>query len=274
MDDKVIGETRFELAEQDGLWFPRRVECWQPDGSAPLSTVEILRAEFNRADHPNELGPADIGVEPGMSIDFLDGSRRGPMKWDGERPVDVDGYFDRVKRGELQDGVNYAREVARLAARDLRSARLAEAALAELAAYGSASRKTGVAPPMTVWEKYTRRVIAVYELDDDQSQRAFVLCREAQKHAGAVLSRRSNELAELERKLTALRQATGDDARVRRESLQTSIAALLAPLDAIFADQLKPRLLRLPTRAQIDAADKAGRVKPDVAIAERGEKSP
>lgn len=269
--ERKIGETRYELADCDGIWFPVRVETYRlgAGDTEPSSILKVQRAEFNRSEHPLDFSPNNIGLESGMSVGFQDGTGRQEMKWTGDRLVPVDEYVELLRRGDVTLGDTYAREIARSEAADDRRLRLVAAAARQVV--GVTSRPaSSPAAVLTDWEKYTLRFCDAYRLDDEQRQRALTHLRECQRRAGRLLARHGDELAAIERGLAELRSA-GDLAKsgARRAELDKALARVLAPLEAIFTEQLKPLLFKLPTRAQIDDAMKGDRVSADLAIDRR-----
>ncbi|MBW7907074.1 MAG: hypothetical protein LC135_11990 [Phycisphaerae bacterium] len=233
-------ETRYELAQFDGLWFPRRATTFRSLDGGPLTPVmeyDVTRAEFNRGDHPAELRPEDIGVETGTQIDYVD-KNCPSRKWDGRSAVGVEEYFERAARGELVQGARVTYELARL-------------------------RALSVVPPdapiyidwaafETQWETYTRRFIERYRLQDDQAARAWALCNKCQELGGRYVHDRRDRLESLDRNL---REAETDRDLSRLEQLAVQRTQLTKPLYDIFHRRLKPGLDELPTAEQRKAVD-------------------
>ena len=98
------------------------------------------------------------------------------------------------------------------------------------------------------WEKYTRDFVRRYELNKDQSAAAWRVLKSCQEQRTAYLRSRRDQIAHLEAKLRAPK--SDDD----REKLPRQLEELKKPIQQIFEERLKPKLDRLPTRAQREAA--------------------
>lgn len=130
---KPISEQRMTLHQFDGHWFPARVEevSVAAGESEPWRVWEVLYAEFNRPTHPQQLGPADIGVEPGRPVRVFEAQDVPPQRayWDGSNLVSFEEFARRLKAGERFEAPTMAREGARNAARLERLEQLAERGL-------------------------------------------------------------------------------------------------------------------------------------------------
>lgn len=248
---RVLGERRFEYRQFDGYWFPSRVELVRiaAGDAAPSTVIEILAAEFNRPNHPLELTPEHIGVEVGTQITFADGRRPSIGFWDGRSAVPMEELTARLERGELSPGLTYAREVARARLRSRREAALAGAAKNPDSA-NAAGRWQDVEGE---WERYTRRFIQHFRLDDEQTAAALRLLRECQDLAREHISRHRDQFEALDR--VRARHSSAHE----RAGAEAALARLLEPLDAIFRDTLRPKLDKLPSRRQ---KAEAGEFKP------------
>lgn len=180
--------------EQDGVWFPTRIE--RHTGAAEtgelFSTLEVHSVEFNRPEHDPELTEADAGIGVGVSVirqDSLDA--RGGF-WDGEKCIRYAEYIARVRSGELTPAAFVLRESARGRAEQARAA-----ALAQL----SAASQPIVTRPDSEWEAYTRRFIAHFQLDAEQSQKAWRICGECQTRARSFIERDRDAIAKIEERL-------------------------------------------------------------------------
>ncbi|MFN0134868.1 MAG: hypothetical protein ACKVS9_01980 [Phycisphaerae bacterium] len=111
----------------------------------------------------------------------------------------------------------------------------------------------------TEWEKYTKDFIAKYELNEEQRQKALTILKDCQDNATKVAVGKKTELEEIEKRENELK--TSQDAGKSKElgELTKRRDAALKPIGDIFENQLKPRLDRLPTRAQRKAADDAAK---------------
>ncbi len=106
------------------------------------------------------------------------------------------------------------------------------------------------------WEAYVREFIQRYQLNDEQAQRAQSILKDCQEQGNSYMAKRKADLEELDKKVQTLTEA--NKAKELGE-LNQRRAKLLEPIGRIFEQQLKPRLEKLPTPAQKQAAEKAGR---------------
>lgn len=261
---ELQAESRSTLQKFGQAWFPKSVAFFATDykeGKQPFETVEIFSATFNSPDHPIALGPADIGIEPGMPITQLDADFHpgGTVTWDGEKLISMDEYRRRRRAGELPRSPTVARESAR------RRARLA--ALREGNAKGEPqTRIERAADLMDEWESYTRRFIAKYRLKDEQSQKAWSILKACRQRAETHMTRNKAEIDRIEGRVRSLKQSKGEGWERKITALAEERAKIRQPIDAIFDKQLKPRLDTLPTRKQRElpkSADDVGIHKPD-----------
>jgi hypothetical protein len=270
LQGKKIGERRFELRldPYDGVWFPCRVELYRlaAGDTEPSSVIELHSTEFNRPDHPLELGLADIGIEVGTAISFQD---REPVKrgyWDGEKAVPFAELMERIQSGELRMGPSVTRAHAQLKAYAQRRRALAVATEAP-APDGPTATQPAVAVPEfkwnqfeTQWEAYTRLFTARYRLDKEQSQKAWSVCEDCQQRGRAYVATRRGRFEELEKRIEGAKSGTFARDKSLAAQLELERQELMEPLNRIFQEQLKPRLEMLPTRLQRKAAE--GNSKP------------
>lgn len=124
------------------------------------------------------------------------------------------------------------------------------------------------------WEAYVRQFIEKYKLNDEQQQKALAILADCQKTAERYRLGKQSTLDQIEAQEAQLREKvkSGDNkdaknrAVVNKElgELSKKKDDLLEPISRIFDKQLKPRLERLPTRAQrrdANAADAAQKVR-------------
>ncbi len=110
------------------------------------------------------------------------------------------------------------------------------------------------------WEAYVREFIQRYQLDEAQSQKAYAILRECQDQARGYMSRRKADFDRLDERLKSINNEP--DKTKALQEIQQQRLKLLEPVGRIFEKQLKPRLERLPTRAQRQAAEAAGKAPP------------
>ncbi len=263
-DGEVMQESRSTFKNYEGVWFPESVAYFarsHKDGKEPYETINIHYASFNQPEHPRSLGPQDIGIEAGVHIQtYAKGHKL--IAWneiyDGEKIVSDQEYLERRKRGEIKLGPTMQREAAKDHARE--SAKLAgdEASRSEKR-NGRRSLLSVKDERLTEWEEYTRRFIARYQLNDDQTQKAWLVCLECQAQARGHLAKIKSRLGKLENRLKTQREVGDKAADEQLIKLEEQRRDLLQPITGIFERQLKPRLEKLPTRAQrkaVQADDK------------------
>lgn len=263
-------ESRSALKLMDGVWFPTAVEMYSSrykDGKEPAMVVRVYSATFNRPEHPQELTPADIGLEVGMDAQVVDQdtrSRRG--KWDGERVVSDEEFLQRLRRGELQEGPGFLRGIAKaqtkLAQDRKTQGAVAGPAEATATAYSSLQQAADAARRQpekfeSLWETYVRRFIQKYQLNDDQTQKAMSILKDCQAQAQSYMTRHKGDFEELDRRAAKLKEKGEAESSASWSALKKQKAKLLKPIGDIFERRLKPRLDKLPTRAQRASAGPA-----------------
>jgi hypothetical protein len=107
------------------------------------------------------------------------------------------------------------------------------------------------------WEKYVREFIARYQLNDAQKQRAEIVLKSCQEQAASYMAKRKASLEAIDKRIEELKGEKDSAQEVRK--LTERKTKMLEPVQQIFEKRLKPRLERLPTRAQRAAAEKGGR---------------
>lgn len=122
------------------------------------------------------------------------------------------------------------------------------------------TRPAAPPPPKDEWEKYVDAFVARYNLTPDQQQDAMRLLRAKQKERDEYLTRRTNDLVDLQKRIAA---ADDED---KKKALAAEMDKLNAPVERMF-QQLKDRVDRIPSpsqrrRAAQEAADKSGSDKP------------
>lgn len=274
-DGELVAESRSTLKQFGEHWFPEIVMYFQPsfkNGKEPLEIVRIHSAEFNRPEHPQKLTPYDIGIDIGMPIDLYEEQMRpqtisahGTVFWDGEKVVSSAEYGERVRSGELRAGPHYRRLIARYRER--------AAAVKATASQLIAARLVRPAGNWTwkvyesIWEGYTRQFIEKYKLDAEQAETAWRILKSCQEQAEGYLSKHKADFEKLDVELKKFqtkenKKQKRDQLEKRADLLGERFVALMKPIDDIFEKQLRPRLDKLPTRAQRAAVKESGQRKP------------
>ena len=239
---RLAVESQYERVGD--VFLPVSVAFYNADGDIYcLDTVH--EAEVNTADLPRDLVPEHIGIEPGMTVYVH--RQNAPVQrliyaGDGEL-LPPDEYWRREARGELRVGPKLAaaRRGEQLATR-IPDPKEVYRRVVEL------RRRRRVKADADPWLIYTRRFIEHYALDAEQRQKAMQILRACQLERDHYLRGVRRELQQLQ---AALEQAEDPQ---RRQELESRLTRLQAPVSQIFERKLKPRLERLPTRAQRRAA--------------------
>ncbi len=265
--EDVLRESRIELSEFDGVWFPSRIENFETafeNGAKPAEVIDVRSAEFNRPEHPRRLSPPDIDVDVGTLIRRV-GDKRAPAEsglwyWDGAKLVDQAEYLRRRVTGELREGPKYLQAVAHNRAQTQRL--LIEGDLPTRWIFAERGDRPAAWTHRefeTVFEAYTREFIERFSLDEDQVQHAQSILAECSEHARAYVEVRQAEFDQLEKDIRELRGQLWPEVRPRADALRERAARLMWPLDEIMDHELRPRLETLPTRAQRRAASQPAR---------------
>lgn len=246
-------EARMVLKQFGDTWFPEKIDHFSSDwkdGAVPKRTIRVYEAEFNAPGQPTELTPADIGITEGMSIwlkdTFLQKSELG--RYQNGQFVPTTRYY----LEQLQRGAGDIQVIAPEANQSIGQLRRLDVLLSD-------------------WERYVYEFIQRYTLDDAQRERALSVLHECQTLARKYLARRDEELAEiaadLEGLTVAARDVTVKDGKrievapdpqraERAQRVDERLRDFMKPLDEIFENRLKPRLEKLPTKKQREAAAK------------------
>lgn len=254
---RVLHESRSDVRQFDGVWLAAETKFYSSSfqgGEKPLKVVRVHAAEINRPDQPTRLTPGHIGIEAGTNVELIDSRSLRATEvqfWDGTTLVCQDEWRERLRTGNAQLGPAFQREFARARAGMWKAS--PDRRLSDDWADTNAIAIAPAAPtsqPESAWAKYTREFIAKYALDDDQSQRAWSICRECEQARERYLETHSRDFEELKR-------AEAQAAAAGTRSVAAELAALAKrreklerPINVIFEEQLKPRLEKLPTRAQ------------------------
>lgn len=252
-------ESRSKVEEFDGVWLPVQVDYFDAEfhrGAVPVRTVHVHCADVNAPEHPARLGPTDIGLESGMSVMVMDEvTLRGKDHriWDGTALISTSEWVERNRSGTARFGPTFLREAARRRAATWKSNPEARRSDDWTASDSIAwDRIVGASAAESDWQKYTREFIARYRLDEDQAQRARQICKDCETQRDHYRNRRKAEFAAVD---DAERAARASGAAAEEwNKLRENRSRLEAPMQAIFEEQLKPRLEKLPTRAQREAA--------------------
>ena len=240
-------EAKCELARFDEYWFPQRTVF--VENGRVTETIIVDRAVVNRPGDRPSFTPADIGLEVGSQIS--DGVEGGFAKyWTGDKLLASPEWTSLERAGKVEPGPTIK--------------------LKHAGRYQSPYQPTSEQVEMTrivnrqmqlrhqntyhegLWERYVRAVIVRYDLSDEQSQQAWRILRGCQNAASEVIDRQRNERSAV---IGELLDAKEKNQSPRVESLRARLEKLSEPIVRIFEHQLKPRLEKIPTRAQRAAAE-------------------
>lgn len=260
-DGRRILETEYSLEKIDGVWFPQQIDRYRMDSAGrrikpAVESIEFLATEFNRPEHPRHFSPTDIGIDTGVNVSYDDPTRKAGI-WDGGAVISIDTYAARLKSGDLKPGPNVIRVLRQRAefppAEDEPAGTETSTSADGRAALGFSGAAARMRTRLTTeWERYTRDFIRRFELDQPQTERAKAVLAECEERASKLVSDRKETLTHWGRQITKPEmQAKASDAMSRE------LKELRSALQREFDEQLKPRLDKLPTRAQRAAATAA-----------------
>lgn len=112
------------------------------------------------------------------------------------------------------------------------------------------------------WEKYVREFIEKYELNDEQSQKAYAVLEDCETQANRYVQGRQSQIEQYDKQIEGLKSSDDKEKSKKIAELTEKRKQLMDPIDRVFEKQLKPRLEKLPTRAQRRAAEEAAKKKP------------
>lgn len=112
------------------------------------------------------------------------------------------------------------------------------------------------------WEEYTRKFIERYQLNQEQSQRANAILADCKEQGVRHMNAKKLEIERLDARVVELQGSKDAAKSTEMAALNKRRQTLMEPLGRIFEQQLKPRLDKLPTRAQRDAAEAAAKNPP------------
>jgi hypothetical protein len=235
----VLRDTAVTEYEGRGdTWVPTRVTYSGPD-SRVRSTLELAYSKVGTADIPPRLTPRDIGVRPGMTVSVLENGAASSQIWTGQNLVSMQEGAEMIRRGEIVPDPEYAA---------LRRRRIAESA-PRMAEWRLTESLRVLSRETDPWERYVTRFIRDYALNGEQAQTAKRTLKDCQEQRDRYLTSKKDQIDALKD-----RAAAKERSAEAMEALQKEVAGLMERVDAIFNGQLKPRLMKIPTRKQIEQA--------------------
>ena len=206
---------------EGGVWFPQSVAFYDNLGEL-VESIELESVTFNDP-QMKQLLPDSIDIEPGTDVFDQGGSLPDrPHVWNGDEITTAEEWWAAVENGTRQPGPGI------LYARDHGTEHIIRDKIPAL-------------DDLSLWEQYVAEFIRRYNLDKDQTEKAWAIYRQCRDRAQRYLGSRKQAIEELENQL---RTAFTDAVLLRKRE------ALKAPVDEIFTRELKPRLDRLLTPSQ------------------------
>jgi hypothetical protein len=212
-DDRPTMTCQARYERRGRYWFPISLTYHNVHGELSAD-VEVHKARFGD-DLPDRLRPEDIGVETGMTVEDGEGVHAYA---DGEL-ISIGEFWRRWEQGLVTRSpkvLKFAEQGGHL---------VPPVETWHPAHTGEFSIKPCQKPVLGEWDRYVIDFSSKYELNDEQKDKALQILAQCKERRDALLARESARAMTL------------------GESLQPKV-------DAIFEEQLKPRLDRLLTRAQ------------------------
>jgi hypothetical protein len=275
---EVLFETFTDYESADGVWYPVVVTQFDAVGDV-VQLLEVDRARINAPDIPDRLSPDLLGLGNGMPVLPRQGA---PQPYDengkylgnylygsGGRLLTIPEYSRLKREGLIETDPRYEakkkdyegkqREIEQrsgaASGEDRGEVPTTEAGQAEK--WGPSSQPTVVRNRVDDdWERYTREFTAKYELKEEQANAASRILRDCQEQRTQYLRSRRSRIVQIEERLSA-KKTEGEGQR-----LLADLEELRKPIQDIFEKQLKPRLDKLPTRAQRAAVEGQQKPKP------------
>ena len=245
-------EARSVLKNWNGIWFPEIVDSYSSkfhNGAKPTRTIRVVAAEFNDPSQPQQFTPSHIGISIGNEVAVYDRSMKLALygKYDGASVISHADYETKLNSGSILEN-NPKENVASRTADDQQTADVSPNNTAEIVDIEKYEK-------LTPWEEYTRDFITRFQLNDEQTQKAWSICRECQNRAREYLRNKREIIVKIDERINVLRSAAPDIVGDEIQRLQDRRDKLIEPIDQIFRKELMPRLDRLPTRAQRQAIE-------------------
>lgn len=234
-------ESRSSLEKTDGVWFPSEV-TYLRDGQ-PLQSHFVVSADFKRSDAAARFTVLDLGAEPGFNI--RERVAGGTTKiWDGEKAVSPGEWAELRRKGLRQPGPTV---VARSRVDHPDNPFWTDAQREAWEKQHAESSRASGSGPLGPWERFTQEFIQSYQLNQEQTQKAMLILNHCLQEGDAYLKRSATKIQAVE---ASLREASLRADATGAAAAGEQMAELRKPLDQIFEQKPKPRLLTLPTRAQ------------------------
>lgn len=227
------------------MWYPKKIEFYRTDyvdGKEPAEVIEVEHAEFNRPGQPSVFTPADLGLEVGTNVDWHTPDGQTELRlWDGGSAVSPEEFTRKKDAGQIKYSERFKKYI------QPRMVRRPDQIL----------RLLNLSTPKyfeSEWRTYTREFVTRYALDAEQTQAAFRILEDCEEQARRYVEARLPIFERLQDRWTEAKSATSAPAEAVKQLLREH-QELMAPIERIFEEHLKPRLDTIPTPSQRKAAD-------------------
>lgn len=236
-EGEVVAESRIALDDNNGIWYPRRIEYYRSshnEGRTPYEVVEVHAAEFNQPGQPLRLTPNDIGVEVGTNViwQFADG-RSKMLMWDGNATLSQTDFSQKLRDGDVVYSPYVQRRLdENRAAQESPEfiLRRSQKALEEIGDFASE------------WERYTTAYGTRHSFVEAQWEKAEELLDACQDRAKEYIAGRAAAIRGIEKDVAECGKLSEPQAGQRAGELRARVVRLLEPINEIFEEKLKPGL--------------------------------
>ena len=238
------------LKQYGDVWLPETTD-YRLNGET-TTTVRIESASLNQPGDAKQFTLADMGMEAGMQISCQDSPEEPgkPPAWNGEEVCSWDTWIADLKSGKRQWGPKFTKLIRGEPVE--RPYETEEQQRRRLLARAKMGVRSALNRHQDLWSRYVADFIERHELNEDQAHKAQAILSDCQAKAEQKTMRLRMQCAPL---LTEL-DAQGELKPDQQQRLDGLLGSVREAVDKIFTEQLKPRLERLPTRAQKEAAER------------------
>jgi len=238
--DEVKLESRTRLRQTEIGWFPDEITYYSDGIFRNRIVIESAAFDDSVPDRMDYL--KELNIDVGTRVDVKRDPEYGPsgsLRWTGEKLVTLSEFAaSGLSEGpRRREGVerNRRENVARMPAND---------ALFQL------------------WDAYVHNAIERYKFDAGQVQKAYLILEESKNYArSTILTRGPEPYAALQ---AELREEIGRDPANKEKiaEIEAKMKKIRREVYSVFEDMLQPRIMRLPTRSQLHAAEQRSATRP------------
>jgi len=152
---ELLYEAFTDYRRMGNTWFPTSVAFTNRSGET-TTTVDILDADLDKPHLPDTLLPADVGIEPGMTVQVRGGEHDGKQMCvapDSETLLTLKEAMEADKAGRIVRGP-------------------------KMLAFAEQHHIS--LPDHDAWVQYTVKFMRDFRLDNEQSQKALIILRDSQ----------------------------------------------------------------------------------------------